>query len=265
MFSRQYMLPAWLYVLWVCSTFPIEVSTINEAIAAQNTIVRDPTLNVCDQSALDTDNKSLNGPVRALILESSSMTREGDRWKRAPRKLIETRAYHPSGLLVEHVGYGTNAPFESISSALYRFKNIGLPDEKGRLIARKHLGDDTFQSESRYQYDDSGRLSQGVHESNLMATITSTYTYDTNGNLVEMVDRSSGSNSIFSRTLYSYSYSKDGQLLSCLKESQTSLPPQSQRLELFFDRNGNVIESTEYFSSDSAHRKHLLYDGMGRL
>ena len=52
------MLPTWLPILCSCITFFIKVSIINEVIAAQNTNVRDPTLNICDESALDVDNRS---------------------------------------------------------------------------------------------------------------------------------------------------------------------------------------------------------------
>lgn len=67
-----------------------------------------------------------------------------------------------------------------------------------------------------------------------------------------------------SRTLYSYNYNKDGQLVSCLRQTKSILPLTSQQFELFFDHNGNVIEVTEQLSADDAYRKHIAYDENGR-
>lgn len=253
----------WLAPLGLFITFFLLTPTANYDVA-QGSVLPDPRLSKCDHSALDVDNRSLKGPVRAVLLESSSLTWNGTGWDRSPKKLIESRAYHPSGLLVEHVGYDTNVPFEAINSAIYSFKNIALPDDKGRLIAEKHMSKDSFQTQSVYQYDESNNLRKAKHESNFMAPIESSYTYNSSGDLTEVTEISLGAKSPLSTRVYSYNYNKNGQLISCLRQTKSVLPPTSQQLELFFDHKGNVIEVTEQLSDDDAYRKHISYDENGR-
>ena len=81
MVAFAHALFSWLALLGLFISVLFITPTVNYSVA-QNSVHRDPRFNKCDHSALDVDNRSLRGPVRAVLLESSALT-----WnEKGPRK-----------------------------------------------------------------------------------------------------------------------------------------------------------------------------------
>ena len=129
----------------------------------------------------------------------------------------------------------------------------------------KETGEETGQSDYRYEYDEKGNL---VFSTRLGNTLKKTvYRYDDDGNNIETLDYDNGK--LSGRTFYRYDktgYQYDYKYISCRDGEDTADSETKDNVKAEFDKDGRVIRVQEFDSKEAVILTRTFeYDNNGKL